>query len=157
MANHKNVLAAIAATTDPTKLRNFRANARRLGATEVEEAAFKRLVEILPEEEPGTLEHDFWKTIYAFEEMRSEDQGKTIILSRTRQKLARAGVKETLIGFATKKAPTDGFRILIEYGFPELTGEALILKYREHFDPEVQVAARQRLEGAGVDISKLTP
>ena len=116
MANHKNVLAAIASTTDPVKLRNFRANAKRLGAPEVEEAAFRRLVEILPEEEPGTLEYDFWKTIHAFEEMRSEEHGRTIRLSRTRQKVGRVGVKETLIGFATRKTPTEGFNLLIGYG-----------------------------------------
>ncbi|MCF7701482.1 hypothetical protein [Loktanella sp. M215] len=155
MADHKNVLIAIAATTDPAKLRNFRANARRLSATDVEEAAFRRLVEILPKEEPGTLEHDFWKTIHAFEEMHSEERGKTIRLSRTRQKVARVGVKETLIGFATSKTPTDGFRILIDYGCPELTGEALVLKHSKEFNPEVQLAARRRLEDAGVDPSKL--
>lgn len=155
MPDHKKVLASIAAETDPTKLRKFRENAQRLGVAEVDDAAFRRLLEILPEETPGSIEHDFWKTIHAFEEVLRDERGKTVRLSRTRQKIARVGVKQTLIDFATSKAPTDGFNMLIERGLPELTGEALVLKHSEHFDPAVLDAARSRLEGAGVDIAKL--
>ena len=94
-------------------------------------------------------------TIYAFEEVLRDERGKTVRLSRTRQKIGRVGVKQTLIDFATSKAPTDGFNMLIERGLPELTGEALVLKHSGAFDLGVQNAAKQRLEDAGVDITKL--
>ncbi|WP_423209305.1 hypothetical protein E2976_15050 [Paracoccus yeei] len=155
MPDHEKVLASIAIATDVAKLRKLRENAQRLGAAEVEQAAFRRLLEILPEERPGSIEHDFWMTIHAFEEILRDERGKTVRLSRTRQKISRVGVKQTLIDFATSKAPTDGFNMLIERGLPELTGEALVLKHSECFEPEVQAAARLRLENAGVDVAKL--
>lgn len=157
MPDHKRVLAAIAIATDPAKLRTLRENAQRLGVPEVEAAAFKRLVEVLPEEATGSIEHDFWKTIHAFEEILRDERGKTVRLSRTRQKIDRVGVMQTLIDFAISKTPTDGFNMLIERGLPELTGEALVLKHDTHFEPAVLDAAKSRLEAAGIDISKLWP
>lgn len=155
MPDHQKVLDAIASTTDPEKLRKFRENAQRLGVPTVEEAAFRRLVEVLPKETPGSIEHDFWKTIHAFEEILRDERGKTVRLSRTRQKIDRVGVKKTLVDFAVSKKPTEGFDMLIERGLPELTGEALVLKHSAHFDDPVVEAAKARLVGAGVDISKL--
>jgi hypothetical protein len=155
MSDHAKILASIAGSTDADQLRRFRENAQRMGVTAVADAAFRRLIEVLPDQAPGSIEHDFWMTIHAFEEVLRDERGKTVRLSRTRQKIGRVGVKQTLIDFATSKAPTDGFNMLIERGLPELTGEALVLKHSESFDPEVQSAARQRLEDAGVDITKL--
>lgn len=155
MSDHAKILASIAGSTDADQLRRFRENAQRMGVTAVADAAFRRLIEVLPDQEPGSIEHDFWMTIHAFEEVLRDERGKTVRLSRTRQKIGRVGVKQTLIDFATSKAPTDGFNMLIERGLPELTGEALVLRHSESFDPEAQSAARQRLEDAGVDITKL--
>jgi hypothetical protein len=151
MPDNTKALASIAVATDPAKLRTLRENAQRLGDSEVEEAAFKRLIEILPEEAPGSIEHDFWKTIFAFEELLRDERGKTVRLSRTRQKIDRVGVMQTLIDFALSKKPTDGFNMLIERGLPELTGEALVLKHSVHFDPAVVAAAKSRLQEAGVE------
>jgi hypothetical protein len=151
MSDHMKALASIAVATDPAKLRTLRENARRLGVSEVEEAAFKRLIEVLPGEAPGSIEHDFWKTIHAFEELLRDERGKTVRLSRTRQKIDRVGVMQTLVDFATSKKPTEGFNMLIERGLPELTGEALVLKHSSHFDPAVVAAAKSRLQDAGVD------
>ena len=155
MTDHTKVLATIAKSTDANQLRRFRENAKRMGVTVVADAAFRRLIEVLPEEAPGSIEHDFWLTIHAFEEVLRDERGKTVRLSRTRQKIGRVGVKQTLIDFATSKAPTDGFNMLIERGLPDLTGEALVLKHSESFDSNVQIAAKQRLQDAGVDIIKL--
>lgn len=155
MTDHTKVLAFIASSTDAEQLRRLRENAQRVGVATVADAAFKRLLEILPEQAPGSIEHDFWMTIHAFEEILRDERGRTVRLSRTRQKIDRVGVKQTLIDFATSKAPTDGFNMLIERGLPELTGEALILKHSACFDMQVQTAAKQRLEKAGVDTAKL--
>lgn len=151
MPDNTKALAAIASTTDPEKLRTLRDNAHRLGVPEVAEAAFRRLVEILPEDAPGSIEHDFWKTIFAFEELLRDERGKTVRLSRTRQKIDRVGVMQTLVDFALSKKPTEGFSMLIERGLPEFTGEALVLKHSLHFDPTVVTAAESRLQSVGVD------
>ena len=155
MTDYSKILAAIERSTDAGRLRQFRKNASKKGVKVVEETAFRRLVEILPEQTPGSIEHDFWMTIHAFEEILRDERGKTVRLSRTRQKIERVGIKETLIGFAMKKSPTDGFTKLIELERADLTGEALILKHGQSFDSEIRAAAKRRLEHAGVDIAKL--
>lgn len=38
---------------------------------------------------------------------------------------------------------------------PELTGEAIILRHSDKFDAKVQVAARERLSEAGVEVDRL--
>ncbi len=53
--------------SDPEKLKRMAANARRLGNAEVERAASLKLYTVLPSAEPGTLEHDVWRSIYALE------------------------------------------------------------------------------------------
>ncbi len=124
MTDNSKVIAIIDSSSDPKQLRRFIENARRMKAPDVRDAAFRRLVEILPEEEPGSVEHDFWRSIHALEQVLLEERGKTVRLSRTRQKIARVGVMQTLRDFAAKKSPTQGFEMLLERGMPELTGEA---------------------------------
>ena len=89
------------------------------------------------------------------EQIRSEEAGKTILLSRTRQKLKRVGVMKTLEDFATHPTSTEGFDMLMKRSLPELTGEAIVLRHREHFAENVVSAATARLENVGVDVSKL--
>lgn len=155
MTDYTKMLALIAACHDAGKLRNWIANARNENQKEIEEAAFRRLVDILPKEAPGTVEHDFWRTIHAFELMLSEERGKTTRLGRTRQKVARVGVIETLRDWAMASKSTDGFDMLIERNMPELTGEAIISRHGERFDAAVMAAATKRLEDAGVDVPGL--
>lgn len=131
-------------------------NARRLNNDRVYTAAFQKLISIVPGERPGTLEHAFWRTMQAFEQILTEERGKTTRLARTRQKVQRVGVKETLIGFAMHPTSTQGFDMLIERGLPELTGEAIVLRHRNEFSDEVVEAAANRLKRVGVDIAKLT-
>ena len=45
--------------------------------------------------------------------------------------------------------------VLSKRGLPELTGEAVILRHTDLFDPEVIAAARTRLVAAGVDVELL--
>lgn len=155
MRDYAKIMAMIAACDDPAKLRQWIANAQREKQKDVEDAAFRRLIAILPKEKPGTVEHDFWCTIHAFEHVLTEERGKTTRLARTRQKVARIGEIETLKDWALSAKRTDGFTMLIDRGMPELTGEAIVLRHAECFDGAVVEAARQRLEEAGVDIEAL--
>ena len=65
----------VSSCDDPNKLRNIIKNARERGVDALAEAAFRRLVSILPSEEPGTVEYDFWRTIHSFEYVLTEENG----------------------------------------------------------------------------------
>ena len=151
----EKVLKVINETTDPDKLKGLIANAKRLGEKDVEAAAFKRLLEILPSEQPGTVEHDFWKTIHAFEHALTEERGKTTRLQRTRQKVTRVGEIKTLTDWALSSNKTDGFEMLLARGMPELTGEAIVLRHPTVFDDATRDSATEKLVAAGVDIGNL--
>lgn len=150
MTDHSKIITQIRACNDPALLNRWLRNAREKNASDVADAAFRQLISIVPAEEPGTVEYDFWQTINAFEQTLSDERGKTIRLSRTRQKVARVGVIETLKDWAVGSSRTEGFDMLLERGMPEYTGEAIVLRHPEAFTPEVRDAAKRRLDEAGV-------
>ena len=155
VANHKKIMAFIAQSADVERLGSLVRNARAQGAADVADAAFRKLVSLVPAEKLGTVEHDFWQTVHAFEFTLSEERGKTTRLSRTRQKVAKLGVVQILADWATDSHPTDGFKMLVERGMPELTGEAIALRHADRFAAPVLEAARRRLSEAGVDVNSL--
>lgn len=155
MAEHQKILDYIARCEDPKELRSLLANARNQAVKDVEDAAFLKLIAIVPEVRPGSLDHDFWRMVQAFEHIRSEENGRRTLLSRTRQKVRRVGVAQTLIDWATAKKVTVGFAMLMDLGLPELTGEAIVLRHSGAFSDEVVAAARARLAGAGADAEAL--
>ena len=155
MKDVTKILALIEGCDDPEKLRVWITNARRIGELSVEDAAFRRLIAVLPKEKPGTVEHDFWQTIFAFEYALTDERGRTTRLARTRQKAARVGEIQTLKDWALRTTNTAGFTMLLDRKKPELTGEAIVLRHADSFEAEVVAAARRRLEGANVDISSL--
>lgn len=155
MSNQQRILKLIAECDDPERLRNWIDNARRGAQPTIANAAFRRLIAVLAQNEPGTVQYDFWQTIHAFEQILKEERGKTTRLSRTRQKVARVGEVETLKDWAVSTKSTDGFTMLIERNMPELTGEAIVLRHAEKFDDGVVAAARTRLEEAGVNVAAL--
>lgn len=142
-------------STDAEQLKRLMESAQAMGVTAVYDAAFAKRLSLLPDEAPGTVAHDLWKSIYALEQLRSEEAGKTVRLSRTRQKLNRVGVMKLLEDFAMHKSSTDGFDILIEHSLPELTGGAIVLRHKQHFSDIVVNAARARLENVGVNVDEL--
>jgi len=150
MADTDKILAHIARSDDPDSLRRVIANAKAQGAEDVAEAAFRRLISLAPGEEPGSLGHDFWRSINAFEHMRSELHGKRVKLQRTRLKVGKVGVHRTLEDWATGKQ-TEGFEMLMEADMPELSGEAIVLRHAGEFEPAVVDAARARLVSRGVE------
>ena len=139
---------------DPAKLRQYMKNARQRGATDVYDAAFERLISVQPSAQVGTVAHDVWRTIYAFEELLKEERGKTVRLSRTRQKIQRDGEVKTVMDLTLKAAPSDGFRMLKDRGILKLSFEALVVARADRFPGDVVDAARARLESHGMDIQK---
>lgn len=140
-------LARIASCNDPRQLRQMAKNARAKGEEEVRLAAQRRLYEVLPSEEPGTLEYDVWQSIYALEGELSDERGKTVRLSRTRQKITRDKEAKTVADLVMG-AQSEGYRMLIERGLKELTFEAVALRHPDRFDQSVLDAAQSRLSDA---------
>lgn len=149
-------LAVIETMDEPARLRAMIANARRLGAAEVERAAFARLAHMQPQANPGTVEHDVWQSIHALEEMLRDERGKTVRLTRTRQKITRDGEARTCADLALKPDASAGFTDLIERGHAEMTFEAIVLRHPKTFDKQVRDAAKARLDQAGIDLSAIT-
>jgi len=80
---------------DKTKLRNWMANAKRLGRNDVYQAAFRQLCRVEGRNIEDPLEAEFAAVMRALEEALTEESGRTKRLSRTRQKLNRVGVRQT--------------------------------------------------------------
>lgn len=143
----RRALERIANCNDPRELRIMADNANRLGNREVELAALRKLYAVSPDAEPGTLEHDVWQSIFALEDALKNERGKTVLLSRTRQKIARDGELETVADLV-RKAPSEGYRMLIDRGWPELTFEAVALRHPDRFDAAVLRSAKDRLNSS---------
>ncbi len=152
----KRALTHIAREADPARLRKIAANAAISKEAEVEEAALRKLYDVQPSAQPGTLEYDVWRSIYALEGSLSVERGKTTRLARTRQKISRDGELKTVQDLILGKA-SDGFRMLIERNWPDLTFEAVALRHPDIFENSVKTAATERLMQAGVDMHKLQP
>ena len=149
--DRSRVLKNIENCDDPVKLRQYMKNARERGADDVYDAAFQRLISVQPSAQVGTIAHDVWRTIYAFEELLKEERGRTVRLSRTRQKIQRDGEVKTVMDLTLKADPSDGFLMLKDRGILKLSFEALVVARADRFPSDVIDAARARLEGHGFD------
>jgi hypothetical protein len=142
---------------DKTKLRNWMANAKRLGRNDVYQDALRQLCRVEGRNIDDPLESEFATVMRALEEALTEESGRTKRLSRTRQKLGRVGVKQTLIDLALKPHPSLGFKKLLEFNMADMSAEALILKYRDEFNSDVVAAAEKRFKEHGVETASKGP
>ncbi|MGN6114342.1 MAG: hypothetical protein ACTHN2_02390 [Nitrobacter sp.] len=150
-----------ALTYDVAKLRSVsecrtvmeRARARNL--PEVYNAVFRRMCELVGSENDDPddpLVRDFFQTLAAYEQLLTEKNGRTQAANRTRQKVANKGVFQSLVEWTRGKTETEGFKLLVEAGLSEFTGEYLVLKYAQRFPNDVVNLARQRLESHNIPI-----
>ena len=149
-------LARIVQLEDVAALRALMTNARRLGSEVVEKAAFQRLAQVQPGAPVGSVAFDVWRSIFALEEILVTERGKTVRLSRTRQKIARDGETRTVADLVTKAEASAGFHMLIERGLPALTFEAVVLRHPSDFTQAEIDQARARLSAASVDPETLS-
>lgn len=135
---------------DPERLRTWMTNAKRHNRDDVYQEAFRQLCRVEGRNMSDPLEAEFAAVMKALEEALTQEAGKTKRLSRTRQKLDRVGVRQTLADLAVKPQPSVGFLKLVEFGMGDMTAEALVLRYSDQFEPEVVQASRRRLAEFGI-------
>ena len=138
----------VANCDDAEKLRNIAKNAQAGGAGRLFAEAKRRLYAVLPAEKPGTLQYDVWRSIFALEDALKSERGKTVLLSRTRQKIKAHGEHKCVADLVTGK-PSDGFEMLRERDMLDLSFEAVALRFADEFEDSVLDAARARLHDAG--------
>lgn len=150
MNKHIKLIGIIETCSDIAKLQNWISNAEREGATDVADAARRRVIEVEAlknvDQSSDPLVLDFWKSISALEFALTVERGKTIRLSRTRQKIARVGVQKTLADLTLQPSPSEGYFLLLDRDMLDLTAEAVVLRFPEKFEEDVLQAARKRLE-----------
>jgi len=113
--------------------------ARQRNVPAVYDAVFRRMCQLVgsANDDPSDpLVKDFYETLAA---------GRTQPAHRTRQKIANKGVYQSLIEWTRGKTETDGFKILVDAGLPEYTGEYLVARYAKRFPADVVSLARERL------------
>jgi hypothetical protein len=113
---------------DRDRLRNWMHNAKRLGREDVYRVALRQLCRVEGRNVEDPLEAEFAAVMRALEEAMTAEAGKTKRLNRTRQKLNRVGVRQTLSDLALKPTPSLGFIKLVEFKMADMSAEALILK-----------------------------
>lgn len=147
----ERALIQIEAIDDPSKLRTLIKNAE--GKSEqVAKAAFRRLVSLSSPHPAGSVEHDCWVMVHTIEELRRAE-GRVWRMNRLRPTIDAKGEIGALKACIVQE--TDGFQEVLDYGMPELTAEAIVLRWPEHFDDKTRETARSRLASAGVDLSQL--
>lgn len=125
--------------------------------SDVYNAVFKRYCELTgaANDDPSDpLIADFYKTLAAYEQLLTEKNERNTIASRTRQKITNKGVHQSLIEWTRGKAETNGFKLLVDRGMPEFTGEYLVVRYSDRFPEDVVALAKDRLGEHGIAIPK---
>jgi hypothetical protein len=140
---------------DPKAIRVLLENAKRAGRDDLVFECQVRLAKLEGDRYKTELEKEFWAAVRAAEELATEKNGRTTRLIRTRQKVARVGIKKCLEDWAFHKGTTQGFDILVEGGHPELTGEAIVIRHAHEFSEEAVHAAGERLKACGIDPKKV--
>ena len=139
----------------PNECRIVMSRAQERQLPEVYNAAFKRYCELTGEanDDPSDpLIADFYKTLAAYEQLLTEKNERNTSASRTRQKISNKGVHQSLIEWTRGKTETNGFKLLVDKGMPEFTGEYLVVRYAARFPQDVVVLAKQRLGEHGISV-----
>jgi hypothetical protein len=129
---------------------NFAKNALERGFPELAAEARERGVQLRAEAHgAGTaVERECLESVYAFEEVRSEVNGRRTKASRTWQAIGHHGIIPAIELIVTKHEVSAGFRFLAEMGLQRYAFEAVVLRHPDSFTIEARTISRQRLEEA---------
>ena len=79
------------------------------------------------------LHADFARTIEVYEQILSAQHNRPIFAARVRQMLAKGKTVEAILEKWATQHTSSGLELLLEHGMPDLTGEALVMKYPDRF------------------------
>ena len=129
---------------------NFARNALERGSPELAVQARERAVQLRAETYGAAtdVERECLEAIFAFEEVKSEENGRRTKASRTWQMIKRRGIIPAVEHIITKRDVTDGFTTLAAMGLKEYAFEAVVLRHPSHFSAEAVEVSRRRLAEA---------
>jgi len=145
-ALRQTMVKPIAQYTVAADLRTLMVNAKRLGRDDIWSDALRRLCVLEGDGQTDPLQRGFYEVLAAHEQLLSEKNARATRATSIRLKAKNKGVVHCLEEWATSKAPSEGYEILVAKGLSELTGEHLVLKYAEQFSPRAVAAAKARVE-----------
>ncbi len=135
--------------TDIGKLQGLLKNAVRLGEDEIAWGCRERIAELQGSNYMDKLDKEFWHAVSIAEQIRTEEAGRTVQLSRTRQKYPRDGAKETIRSLAVKSKFADGFKILERGKHLYLSFEAVVIRNADCFEESDVEQVKEKMRNAG--------
>lgn len=136
-------------------VRRLKANAERLGRTDIVKACLERIFELEGADITDPIEKRLWQAVAAYEQTLYEKHGKAVKASYTRRKIKAKGAIRTLSDWAEDPKVTPGFEALVEAGQARFTGEYVVLEFASSFNEKVVKAAREKLLYAGLQEASL--
>jgi hypothetical protein len=114
-------------------------------------AAFRRFCKLsgAAHDDPSDpLVRAVYEAIAAYEQTLEEKHDKKVRATRTRQKIAKKGVYQSLLEWSRLRGNRPGFHSLIQAGLPEFTFEAVVVRFADRFPPDVVASCRETLRKA---------
>ena len=141
---------------DVAKVRALMASAERLNVQDLATACIRRISELEGRRFADPVERRFWEIISVFEELLTKENGRTSRAARTREKVKRVGVVQTLNDLAASSKPSEGFRRLVDAGLSDFLFEYLVLENPDRFTSLAVTTAGNRLEAHDLPLSRIT-
>lgn len=91
-------------------------------------------------------EREAYEAVYAYEEARSKQKGKTVRASRTWPMVDEYGIISTVERIVTRPDDAAGYRVLVEMGLEDMAFEAVVLRHPDAFSQEAVEQSRLRLQ-----------
>jgi hypothetical protein len=91
-------------------------------------------------------EREAYEALYAYEEARSSQKGKTIRASRTWPMVEKYGILGAVERIVMRSDDAPGYRVLIDMGLEDMAFEAVVLRHREFFSKEAVESSQLRLD-----------
>jgi hypothetical protein len=145
--NEETMDERVARLTTPEECEQFAKNADERGHPDLAKDARRRGVELraIAHGAHTDVEREALQAVYAVEEVATHRNGRKTRASRTWQSFERHGILETVQRAVCRRAPTEGYEMLVEMGMDDFTFEAVVLRYPTLFRPETVERAQERV------------
>ncbi|CAA7617387.1 hypothetical protein MTBLM5_210002 [Magnetospirillum sp. LM-5] len=118
---------------EPDKLRLGMMNAWRLNKMAEHKLMFIRLNKLINKDPDNQIEQEFYYMLEVYEQLLTNKYKRKTIAIRTRKMLKTKSVMQCMEYWAKLNAKTNGFKLLNECGFADLTIESIIQRHSNAF------------------------